>query len=123
MTLTTLVFLACGSGSSPTDPGTDEPADPSRVVEPACDDPAPLEGSYDPDAPGYIVVFEPSVAAADARATAEALAAEYGFTVDRVYESALVGFFTPDATPEMVAGLRCEPQVRRVEHNAPVQAF
>lgn len=118
--VTTLVFLACGSGSSPTDPGTDEPNDPGRVVEPACEDPAPLEGEHDPDAPGYIVQLHDGV---DAHATADELAAKYGFTVDAVYDAALLGFFTPDATPEMVAGLRCEEPVKLVEHNGGVEAF
>lgn len=118
--LSMLVFLACGSGSSPTDPGDGGDPDPGRVVEPACEDPAPLEGEHDPAAPGYIVQFHDGV---DAHATAAELAEKYGFTVDTVYDAALLGFFTPDATPEMVAGLRCEESVELVEHNGGVEAF
>lgn len=116
-----LAVLACSNGSSPSEPlEPSDSGDPARVVAPSCSDPAPLEGEYHPEAPGYVVQLRGE---ADAEATAAALAEKYGFTVDHVYDAALVGFSTPDATPEMVAGLRCEEVVTRVEHNAPVQAF
>lgn len=117
--LTLLVALAtCGGGSSPTTPAAPAPTDPSIVIEPSCSDPAPLEGTYDPRAPGYIVSFEQGT---DAQATADELAAKHGFEVQRVFQS-LPGF-SAELTPEIVAAIRCEPVVVLVEHDGVVQAF
>jgi len=117
LSLVPLVLITCGGSSSPSAPAA--VSEPSQVVEPACPNPAPLEGAYDPRAPGYLVIFHDGV---DAQATADELAAQYGFTVERVWTAALLGFSTPDATPEAVAGLRCEPTVKLVEHNGSVAA-
>ena len=85
-----------------------------REPEPPCSDSAPLLGTYDPVAPGFIVRFQDSV-----NATAEAgrLAARYGFTTTLVYEAALKGF-AADLSPATAAVLRCEPKVMNVEYNA-----
>jgi len=115
-----LVALAtCGGGPSPTAPAASAPAtDPATVIEPSCGDPAPLEGTYDPRAPGYIVSLEQGT---DAQATADDLAARYGFEVQRVFQS-LPGF-SAELTPEVVAAIRCEPVVVLVEYDGVVQAF
>ena len=83
-----------------------------------CDDPAPLRGTADPRAPGYIVVFHKGVAS---RAEAQRLAAKYGFTPRAVYESALQGF-SADLSAAALAGVRCEATVDYVEHDGVVTA-
>jgi len=113
-----VALVTCGGSSSPTAPAAPAPTDPSTVIEPSCSDPAPLEGTYDPRAPGYIVSF---VQGTDARASAEELAAKYGFEVSRVFQS-LPGF-NAELTPETVAAIRCEPVVVLVEHDGVVEAF
>lgn len=113
-----LALATCGGGSSPSAPTSETGADPSTVIEPACAEPAPLEGTYDPRAPGYIVSFEQGT---DARATADRLAERYGFEVQRVFQS-LPGF-SAELTPETVAQIRCEPVVVLVEHDGTVQAL
>jgi|GEM_PF-2317518 len=113
-----LAVATCGGGSSPTAPAAPAPTDPSTVIEPSCADPAPLEGTYDSRAPGYIVSLEQGT---DAQATADELAARYGFEVQRVFQS-LPGF-SAELTPEVVAAIRCEPVVVLVEHDGVVEAF
>jgi len=113
---------ACSDSSSPTDPMPRPGAttDPASIVEPACANPAPLDGEYHAETPGYLVFFRDGV---DAQVTAHALEVKYGFTLDAVLDVAVLGFTTEDATPVAVAGLRCEPTVRLVEHNQPIEAF
>jgi hypothetical protein len=83
------------------------------VLQPSCDAPAPLEGTYDSRAPGYIIVLRDSVAV---QAEVTRLAALYQFTPRAVYEHALHGF-AADLTPEGVAGLRCELTISRVSYD------
>jgi hypothetical protein len=87
-----------------------------RLVPPACSDPAPLLGKFDPRAPGYIVVYNDGV---DARLETARLAAAYGFVPTHVFEFAIRGFGA-ELTPEVVAGLRCEATIHIVEHDAVV---
>ncbi len=119
--LLALVATSCGAHSSPTDPGSPgvAPSDPSAIVEPACANPAPLLGHYDPRVPEYIVLFR---AGADATSTARELAQKYGFQLDSVYEATLSGF-SAELTPEVVADLRCELVVESVEHDSVVKAY
>lgn len=76
-----------------------------------CDNPAPLMGTRNPSAPGYIVVFKDEVNAA---ATAEALARKYDFKTKFVYTSALKGF-AAELSDAALAGVRCEATVKYVE--------
>lgn len=96
-----------------------EPAAPvGQLVAPLCVDPAPLLGSADPRAPGYIVVFHDSL---DARVETARLAARYDFVPSHVYEFALRGFSAQLSTP-VVAEVRCEASVSYVEHDGVVAA-
>lgn len=87
-----------------------------RQPIPPCSDSAPLLGTYDPAAPGYIVQFHDSVNAA---AEAARLAALYGFTTTFVYQAALKGF-AAQLSPATVAVLRCEPTVASIEYDGVV---
>lgn len=109
-----VTLQACNGGSSsPTEP----PAQPrpGRPAEPApsCSNPAPLEGDYHPEVPGYIILFRDGVKAQD---VAPSLARKYGFTASHIYET-LPGFASLDMTAETVAQIRCEPTVVLVEYN------
>jgi hypothetical protein len=82
--------------------------------QPQCLKPAPLLGSYDSRAPGYIVQYRDGV---DPVAETSALAAKYQFTPTSVYTVALHGFAAL-LSAEAVAGVRCERTVLEVEHDA-----
>ena len=111
-----LTLSACSGSSTPTEGAPPDPR--NRVVAPACADPAPLLGSFDPRTPGYIVVL---VDGTNFEASVTALAARHGFRVERVYAT-IHGFFA-HLEPETVAALRCEPQVSYLEHDQVVRAF
>jgi hypothetical protein len=89
-----------------------------RQLVPACADSAPLLGTPDPAAPGYIVRFRDSV---DAQAEASRLAARYGFVIRFVYQAAIKGF-SADLSPATVTALRCEPSVAYIEYDGVVTA-
>jgi peptidase inhibitor I9 len=84
-----------------------------RMPVPPCSDSAPLLGTYNPAAPGYMVQFHESV---DATAEAALLGDRYGFVVSLVYQSAPKGF-AAQLSPATVAVLRCEPVVASIEHD------
>jgi hypothetical protein len=84
---------------------------------PPCSDPAPLLGTPDPPAPGYIVMFKDGI---DGRQEAERLAEHYNFELRHIYEFGQTGF-SAEMPPEVVAALRCEPSVKYVEHNQVVE--
>ncbi len=86
-------------------------------TQPSCVLPAPLLGQADSAVPGYIVVFRAGV---DPVAETARLGARYGFTPTHVYTAALLGF-SADLTSTSVAGVRCEPSVSYVEHDAVVR--
>jgi hypothetical protein len=81
--------------------------------DPPCASPAPLQGAPDPRAPGFIVVFRDGT---DVDATVGRLTARYAFQTKHVYRSALLGF-AADLTPVQLAGVRCEAEVKYVEHD------
>ncbi|HEX2204925.1 MAG TPA: protease inhibitor I9 family protein [Longimicrobium sp.] len=68
---------------------------------------------------GWIVVFR---AGTDARAAAESLAREHGFTLRHLYEHALLGF-AASLTPEQLAAVRRHPAVDYVEPDGEVRAL
>jgi hypothetical protein len=78
-----------------------------------------LLGREDPAAPGVIVVYGEGV---DVIAETNRLAIKYAFTPAYVYTAALHGFAAA-LTSEAVAGVRCEPSVAYVEHDAVVHAY
>jgi hypothetical protein len=87
-----------------------------QLVRPACTDPAPLSGEFDPRAPGYIVLYRDGV---DAQQETAILAARFQFVPRHVYTHALQGF-SAEFSPEVVAAVRCEPTVRAVSHDGVV---
>ena len=106
-----LLALACGGGDSPTGP--------LRQLTP-CADPAPLLGSPDARLPDrYIVVFDEGT---NATAVTARLERDHGFTAKYIYTSALQGF-AGDMPRETMQAVRCEPEVRFVEHDAVAQLF
>jgi hypothetical protein len=107
--LALFLSVGCDNDSSP--------ASPNEPIQPACANPVPLSGKYDPRAPGYIVVYHADVNAAQETTR---LAALYAFTPRSVWTSALQGF-AADLTPEVVAAVRCEATVDYVEYDALVQ--
>lgn len=90
----------------------------SRLVSGMCAQPAPLLGTADPAAPGFIVRYHDSV---NAVSETDRLANKYGLTPSHVYTSALQGFSAVLA-PETVASLRCEGSILIIEHDAVVIA-
>lgn len=85
---------------------------PPGDVPPACASPAPLLGEKS-TAPGYVVVFREGT---DAVAVTRRLAEKHVFKPRHVYQYAIQGF-SADMSGPALAGVRCEPQVRFVEHN------
>jgi hypothetical protein len=79
----------------------------------ACDSPAPLQGHFDPQAPGFFVSFRDDVIASDETARLERV---HGFVAEQTWASP-PGFFAelPDVTVQI---LRCEPSVGAIEHNS-----
>jgi hypothetical protein len=110
-----MALSACSGGSSnPTEPPAPSPRpEPPAAPAPACANPAPLEGQYNPAAPGYIILFQEGVKAPE---VAQSLARKHGFTPSHIYET-LPGFASQDMTGEVAARIRCEPTVRLVEYN------
>ena len=102
-----LATAACGGNLLP------EP-EPTTLVTPTCESPAPLLGKPDARAPGYIVVFKDGTDVD--RAVAE-LAGRYGFRTRYVYRGGPLGF-AAELTAAQVAGVRCASTVRYVEHDA-----
>ena len=81
------------------------------IVQPLCENPAPLLGQFDPQAPRYIVVYRAGV---DAGAETDRLATKYGFQPRFVYTHALGGF-SAELAPSVVAAVRCEATVDYME--------
>ena len=78
-----------------------------------CAQPAPLSGTYEPTAPGYIVQYQ---AVVEPISETSRLAAKYDFTPTHVYAAALHGF-SATLTPGALAGVRCEQSVASLEYN------
>jgi hypothetical protein len=73
---------------------------------------APLHGTRDAAAPGYIVVF---VDGTDPDAVVDELAAAHGFTPKHVFRHALLGF-AAKLSDDALAAIRRHPAVKYVEH-------
>jgi hypothetical protein len=80
-------------------------------------DPAPLHGTADAAAPGYIVAFHDGT---DADAVAEELAAAHGFTPKHVFRHALLGF-AAELSPDALDAVRRHAAVKYVEHEGVVR--
>lgn len=73
---------------------------------------APLHGTPDAAAPGYIVVFQDGT---DPDAVVDELAAAHGFTPKHVFRHALLGF-AAELSADALAAVRGHPAVKYVEH-------
>lgn len=101
--LVALALLSgCGGGSG----SVTTPAPPRVELTPACSDPAPIEGKWDPAIHGFFVVFAEGTTEAQVREQTPLLAAKYGFTPTFVFPD--LRTFAVDLTPEQAAALRCE---------------
>lgn len=109
VSLTLAATAACGS-SDASGPG---PAGSLSALRPPCEQPAPLLGTPDLRAPGFMVVFHGTV---NAESEVARLAAAYGFQPRMVWTAALEGF-SADLSRELVAELRCVSTVDFIEHN------
>ncbi|HEU0013207.1 MAG TPA: protease inhibitor I9 family protein [Longimicrobium sp.] len=107
LSLTALLLAGC-SGADLLPPGLD------RDVLP-CAEPAPLTNQPQPGLEdSFLIVYREGV---DPVAVTAALEAKYGFEATYVYQYVWPGFAArlPRAT---LNGLRCEPEVSRVSHDA-----
>ena len=77
-----------------------------------CANPAPVFGTYDPQAPGYIVLLDEGV---DPAAEANRLASLYGFELSDVYQT--VPGFSATFSNEILEQLRCESTVASISHD------
>jgi|GEM_PF-996575 len=85
-----------------------------RVLEPECDEPAPLQGSWDRRTPGYLIDLDPRIKTPPLAAAM--LADRYGFVINTQYSSGTI--FVEELPPETLAALRCASEVERVTYNA-----
>jgi hypothetical protein len=85
-----------------------------EILEPSCDNPAPLDGKFDSRVQGYIAMFVND--GIDAGATTGELARKYSFTPESIFGS-IKGFSVQALTPQALAGLRCEPSIRGISFN------
>lgn len=109
-----LLFATAAAGCAESRlPVEEEPA----ALVPACAEPIPVQGTFDPRAPGYIVLYHPGT---DATVATEALAASYHFTPTHLY-TAIPGF-AGLLEPEAIAGIRCAPEVMMIGHDGVVFA-
>ena len=82
-------------------------------VTPQCEEPAPLIVAPGRVTPGWIIAYK---AGTDTKTVTPRLMEKYGFT-----PSFTLGIFVAAAlTPEMIAGLRCEPEVRSISQGSHV---
>ncbi|MES2460137.1 MAG: hypothetical protein V4671_06115 [Armatimonadota bacterium] len=101
-----VLFAGCGGGSSTV--SIPRPL----VLAPACSNPSPLTGSYDPQVPQYVVVLTPGEISA---VLARNLEARHGFTLKYVYPGSSV--FAAELSPKALASLRCDPLVVSIAYD------
>jgi hypothetical protein len=91
-----------------------------EVVAPPCHSPAPLEGKWSDQAPGYIVMLTDEKESTSV--VAARLGRKYGFTVEGSFRNFRM-FTVSRFDPGVLAKLRCDSSVKLVEFNAPVQTL
>ncbi|MES2462787.1 MAG: hypothetical protein V4671_19570 [Armatimonadota bacterium] len=96
----------CGGGTSTTTVPNPTPIATPLVLAPACSDPVPLRGTYDPRGSRLQVTLIPGT---DATEQAPLLGAKYGFTPQFILSSS--PSFQAELSPEALARLRCDPFV------------
>ena len=91
---------------------------PSRAQSPPpCPTPAPLVGPASCDVAGYLGIFK---AGTDPVSATHFLEAKYGFVADKIFGSAILGFYASRLSAQQVAFLRCESQIAYAERDLPV---
>lgn len=87
-----------------------------EIIAPLCKNPAPLHGQSNPNAPSYIVVLKDGT---DVAKTTNLLGKKHGFTVQA--EMSSLGMFSLQGlSAQQLASLRCEPQIKYIEHDSVV---
>jgi hypothetical protein len=82
----------------------------SDILDPPCDQPAPLEGQSDPGVSGFIIGVRESTSYPGI--LAHELGRKYGFIPDAIFRAG--GFSVVEITPRALANLRCDPDVENV---------
>jgi hypothetical protein len=80
-----------------------------------CENPAPVLGEYDPNAPAYMVLFNDGI---DAETEANRLADLYGFQLKSVWSS--ISGFVAEFSTVVLEHLRCEPSIKNITHDGVV---
>ena len=106
-----------------------------RDVQAPCESPAPLDGTLYRSSPGYIIRFGFGSSVIDvpmttgsrsaqraaqklaAATTAQALADRYGLSITANFPN---GMGIGATEPNVIAALRCAPEVKGISHNAPI---
>jgi hypothetical protein len=83
-----------------------------------CENPAPVLGEYDPDAPGYMVLFHDGI---DAEEETNRLATLYGFQPTYILENSPV--FAATFSTDVLEHLRCEPSIKSITHDSVMVAL
>jgi len=91
--------------------GTTTRKSPDLAVTPQCSNPAPLIFPPGIVRPGWIIRYKTGT---DTKTVTPALMAKYGFTPTFTIGILVVAHLTP----EMIAGLRCEPQVHSISQGS-----
>lgn len=108
-----LLVVALGAGACARD--AEPTALPEMALQAVCTDPAPLLGTPDPRAPGYIVAFHEGT---DAVQETERLAEKYGFTPTHIYTGTVLTGFSAVLSKQTVEAIRCEPTVKSVTYDS-----
>jgi len=90
--------------------------DTESITNAYCESPAPLNGQFDPDVPGYIVVFNENINSAT---EVNHLINIYEIQVGFIYGAALNGF-SAEMTDDTMEKLRCESSVAYIEYDSQV---
>ena len=77
-----------------------------------CSDPVPVLGTFDPAAPGYIVLFQDGV---DGQAETSRLSTLHGFQPTHVFQS--IQGFSAEFSADILEQLRCEPSSKSIGHD------
>jgi hypothetical protein len=98
--LSLLLLIGCGT----------EESKPTAL----CENPAPVLGEFDPNAPAYAVQFNDGI---DAETEANRLATLYGFQIKFFL---MGGFFVAEFSTDALEHLRCEPSIKNITHDGVV---
>jgi hypothetical protein len=77
-----------------------------------CTNPAPVLGTFDPDAPGYIVLFHDDI---DSQVATSQLATLYGFQPTHIYE--YTNGFSAVFSTDVLEHLRCEASIKNIAYD------